>query len=301
MSKKMRQKPNALKIYDALYGRLYFNKQQWLKYGNLKDGYKGEVWADQNFEKYGWLIIKGLSFHLEGDYVCQIDTIIITRDKIILYEVKWFSNPAVDRGNKIQFFSGDKENPNGEIYEHPREQLEKATKKFKRLMWKLGIEKELETYVMFTNPDFVLYGMEDWSFDLLFHSEIDAHLSKLAASTIEPDAESHRIYNLLMKQDHDTSEDMPFIPKYNYDSLRKVVKCPECNEVITGIPKSCHSVFCIHCHKKVTVNDILQKSLDDYKILFKQTPNLPQLHDWTGEMFDRMRIYRVLKKNQKEN
>lgn len=60
-------------------------------------------------------------------------------------------------------------------------------------------------------------------------------------------------------------------------------------------------LFSISFQIKVTVNDILQKSLDDYKILFKQTPNLPQLHDWTGEMFDRMRIYRVLKKNQKEN
>ncbi|MBG9983770.1 NERD domain-containing protein [Aerococcaceae bacterium DSM 111022] len=296
----MRQKPNALKIFEALDGRITFTEDQQEKYENFKKGYQSEIWADKRFEKYGWLIIKSLTFHLDGEYACQIDTIIITGDYIFLYEIKWYSKKATDRGKTIQYYSGDEDNPNGPEFKHPREQLKEATEKFKRLMWQLGIKKTLRTYVMFTHPDFVLYNMEEWSLDLVFHSEVESHIEELASTTLRPDDESYHIYNLLMAENLDTSETMPSVPKYNYASTRKVVKCPECNGVIEEVPKNRRKLKCPCCGKLVLINDIAKKALEDYEVLFKETPTPTQLYNWCGGIFNRMRLYKLFYSNKQK-
>lgn len=291
----MRQKPNILKLFEALDGRMTFTKDDLENFDKFKRGFEVEVWADKRFEKYGWLIIKSLTFHLDGEYACQIDTIIITGDAIILYEIKYYSRKSTDRGDRIQYFSGDEENPNGPDFKHPRLQLKEATIKFKRLLTKLGISTEnLKTFVMFTHKDFVLYNMKEWSFDLIFHSEVDSHIDELATSTYRPNAESYRIYNLLKAQDHDTSETMPSAPKYNYEMLRKVVKCPECGGVIREVPEKTQKVICPHCSQKLNLNDITKKALDDYQVLFKETPTIEKLYEWCGGMFSKMRCYRAI-------
>lgn len=294
----MRQKPNILKLFEALDGRMIFTEDDLENYDKFKCGFEAELWADKRFERYGWLIIKSLTFHLNGEYACQIDTIIITGDAIILYEIKYYSKKSTERGEKIQYYSGKEDEPNEPEFKHPRVQLEEATIKFKRLLKKLGIGTDnLKTYVMFTHKDFVLYNMKEWSFDLIFHSEVDTHIDDLASSTYKPNAESYRIYDLLIAQDYDTSETMPSAPKYNYDSLRKIVKCPECGGVIREVPKGKKKMDCTVCGKNVFINDIVKKAIQDYVVLFNKIPDGSKFCDWTGGIFKKDRFYAVMIEN----
>lgn len=301
MNKMMkRQKPNVLQVLEALKDHVPFNNQLLADYDYYKRGYESELWADRRFEKYGWLIIKSLTFHLEGQYPCQLDTIIITRDKILLYEIKGYSKPSTDRGTKIQYFSGYKKNPNGPMFEHPREQLNDATTKFKQFMRKLGIKKDVESYVMFTHPNFILYGMKDWSFDLVFHSQIEAHIEEMAQTTSSPDAESQRIFDLLMAQNLDTSETMPVIPNYKTMILNNIVKCPECIEVfINHLPEGNHKMNCPKCGRRIKINDIAMKSLNDYIVLYGKIPSAQEFYDWCDGQISTLRFYRILSELKK--
>ena len=231
-------------------------------------------------------MITGLTFNGESEYPCQADLVILTGNKILLYEFKAYSQPAIDRDNKLEYLSGYQ-------FKHPKLQLNDTHQKLAVLLRQLKIPLPIESYIMFTHPNFYIYELPAWSENYIFYSHITTHIKNMMQNTTPPDEHTYTYYNRLMDRDNDTSENNPIIPKYQYHSLNKVVKCPNCHGVIDDVPDKKINMTCSHCHSKIHIRDIVKKAINDYQILFKKHPTPSELYEWCGGSINRWRIYKT--------
>ena len=285
----MRKRSNLLRMLHALNDRMILtNRLRW-RLGHFEMGYQYECWADEQFAHGNWFVINSLSLSNEGEFVVQMDLLVLTGDKILLYELKAYSQPINDcRDGTIQY------EENGEKYPHPINQLENAHRRLQNLIDALGVDLKIESYVMLTHPESYIMNLPSWTKNLLIQSQISGHILEQMRNAKPVTAQTKHYYALLKAQDHDTSEYNSMIPEYSYDQLRKVVKCPQCFGVIWEIPKFKKYLMCPCCGENVAVRDIARLAMEDYLILFKEKPTMHKLHEWCGGKFLKHRLYQML-------
>lgn len=285
----MRKRSNLLKILHALNDRMVLSKRLSWRLEHYELGYQYECWADRQYSHGNWLVINSLSLSREGEFIVQMDLLVLTGDKILLYELKAYTQPVTDcRDGTIQYHE------DGEKYESPFVQLENAHIILEKLLKSMKIDLDIESYVMITHPDGNIYNLPEKTKNLLIRSQIAGHLLEEMKNAAQPTAETKILYERLKSLDHDTSEFNSIIPKYNYQGLRKIVKCPKCFSVISEIPKHKKYVHCKECNKNILVRDIARLAFDDYVLLFNGKPTMRQLHEWCEGLFTKHRLYQML-------
>lgn len=283
---KKRKQPLVLQILHALKHRMEFDPQLQTRFEAFHLGYQNERWVDEQFENGNWLIINGLTFNRDGEYPCQADLLILCRDKILLYECKAYTQKAMYRGEKF-------ENLNGYQYNNPQSQLGTIQQQLEMLLKKLRIPLPIESYILFTHPDFYLYNLPVTCDHFIFHSQLQSHVQDMIKNNRSPNEQTQIYFNKLIQCDNDTSDNHPIIPDYNYDSLEKIVTCPHCDEIISEVPARRKYFTCPHCQHEIKISAIAQKAFNDYQVLFDKKPTPIEFYDWCGGIFSKIRIYKM--------
>lgn len=284
-----RERSNLLKLLLALNKRMYFDDALFWEVNHYELGYQYECSTDELFEKGDWLMIKGLSLTDKGKFLVQMDLLVLTGDKILLYEEKAYSQPANDcQDGTIEFSAG------GKRYTHPLEQVKDAHRKLEHVLKGLDIPLEVESYALLTHPNCYIYNLPAWTKNLLIQSQIEKHIDEQMKKRQTPTSLTKVYQEKLLALHHDISEYNSIVPEYNYNKLQKIVKCPQCFGVIDQIPKSKQHMTCPWCKDKIIIANIVRMAFDDYKILFNQKPTAAEMYHWCGGIFSKIRIQKIL-------
>lgn len=288
-AKNMRKRSNLLRTLHALNNRMVLNDDLLWDIEHYELGYEYECKTDVQFGKGNWFIIKGLSLTERNEFLVQMDLIVLTGDKILLYELKAYTKRVNDcRDGTIEYKEG------GRRYTHPLNQLSKAYGILESLLIKLGIPLEIESYVLLTHPKSYIYNLPAWTDKVLIQSEIEDHIEEQMRKRQPPTRETQIYWEKLKALHFDTSEYNSKVPKYSYEKLGKLVKCPNCFGVIREIPKGYRKMNCPCCSNKISVVDIAKLAYEDYILLFDEKPSAAKLYNWCGGIFSRNRFQKML-------
>lgn len=252
-------------------------------YLNLLKGFEGERRFDEFTEKLKefCLILNDLQLEIRRSSF-QIDTLLISFDRIILFEIKNYEG--------VHYWGKDKFTKlNRVVMENPALQLQKTRVRLEMLLLELGCEMEVESFVVYINPEFTLLGAPADE-RLLLPSQISGHFGNLRVDAA-PTAEQIKLAESFVKIH---KPDYPSkMPEYRYDQLTKGIPCTACGALLETF--SGHRQSCAKCGKRVNVKNAIKTSISDFRLLFPNEPvTSARMTDWFG-IGRRDRIFRVLR------
>ncbi|SET15452.1 Nuclease-related domain-containing protein [Oceanobacillus limi] len=172
MAYKARTKSNELIILEVLYNRMNLSGKDKQHYFNLKKGYEGEIQFDKLASKFqcDCFILNDLL--LETNHTTfQIDSLIITAEKIYFFEVKNYEGDYFYHSDKLY------KKPETEIL-NPLNQLSRSESLLRQILLNLGYKLPIEASVVFINPQFMLY-QAPLNIPFIFPTQINRYMAKL--------------------------------------------------------------------------------------------------------------------------
>ncbi|WP_188655466.1 nuclease-related domain-containing protein [Pontibacillus salipaludis] len=284
---KPRTKPPHLAILENLQKRMLIPSKSSNDYTRWLKGYEGEQRFDQLIELLAEesYILNDLLLKKQNT-TFQIDTLMITSEKIYLFEIKNYEGDFLYKEDKFYRL------PNTEIL-NPLHQLERATALLGQLLKPLGHTLPIEGYVVFIHPHFHLY-QAPLTPPLIFPTQIKPFLDQLKPSfPLTPYHErlAEELNALHLTESHSTE-----IPTYAFDSLKKGINCLECFSF--SIQVQGHHCLCGSCGAIEAYGDAVLRSVDEFKLLFPEEKLKTQLvYEWCGKLGSDKRIRRVLQKH----
>ena len=248
-----------LLFFRSLNARLELSQKDHHHYVVLEKGFKGEKNFNLLLENYPTecLILNDLSLE-KNTTLFQIDTLLIAPKKIYHFEIKNFEGDYfIDKD--IWYSTSTKI----EIV-NPLSQLERSRSLLRRLLQDLGSTLSLESYLIFINPQFMLYHAPINS-SIIFPTQLDRFMKKLNLSSSFING-SHNILSDKMISQHKT--DCPFsrIPHYTYDDLQKGIICPECHSFLSKYKEM--NLICETCGNVENWEIAVLRSVEELKLLF---------------------------------
>jgi hypothetical protein len=143
--------PLDLLIFRVLFARIQLSEREKTNYAVRQKGYEGELRSDEWLKGLteNWLVLHGLLLEFDGSQF-QIDTLIITNEKIYLLDIKYYEGDYYLEGDKwfTKTISDIKS---------PLHQLSRCEILLRKLLLSLGYNYPIESYLFFNNPEFHLY------------------------------------------------------------------------------------------------------------------------------------------------
>lgn len=98
-----------LQMYRCLKNRLVFSEKERMYYMNLEKGYEGELKFDELTKNVGdyCLIVNDITLEVTNN-LFQIDSLLIFKDVICMYEVKNFEDSFFIQSNKWHLLANRK-------------------------------------------------------------------------------------------------------------------------------------------------------------------------------------------------
>ena len=287
---KPRYESVELRVLRSLNNRLELADKKRNYYLNFEKGYAGEKKFDEwmgGFFRDNWLILNDLLLENKNS-VFQIDSLLITSQKIYLFEIKNYDGDFYIEDNKWYTFSGTEIN-------NPFSQLERCESSFKALLHEIGYNILIEPYVIFINPNFFLYQAPQKS-PLIFPSQLNKLKNNLLMNKSPLNKRHFRIAEKLTSL-HLKESPYTRLPKYEYNMLEKGVTCKVCYSFVDhiSIEKGKKIIVCKNCSYKESINSAVLRSTLEYKLLFpdrKITTN--DIFDWCKEINSKRAIRRIL-------
>lgn len=279
-----------LKVYRSVNARMELEGKEKRHYLNLEKGFEGELKFDRLLEqKEGeYIILKDILLEHQGN-LFQIDTIVITKDTIHLYDVKNFEGDYYIEGDDWFTISGTE-------IKNPLSQLKRSISLFRRrYLQYLRNSFKLESNLVFVNPDFTLL-QAPLNEPMILPTQLNRYLGNLefprAPLTNTP-------INLANKILADHIVDSPYkrLPTYEYDQLKKGIMCSGCRSLRTHV-EGRKLLVCESCGVQEDLDSAVLRSVEEFQVLFpnrKITTNAVQ--DWCLVVESRRTIRRVLGKN----
>jgi hypothetical protein len=285
---KTRYEPDELKIMNLLEPRMIFTEKEKQRHYMLRKGYKGEVQYDiwmKSLEIQN-LTLNDLLLEVSGSTI-QIDSSVITQNKILLFEVKDYEGDYYYEDERLKII-------NGEEIKDPLLQLKRSTSLFRQLLSSLGFHLEIESYVIFINPEFTLYQAPK-NAPIILPSQLNRFMKKLNKRQSTMNNIHQKIADKLLEL-HTVDNPYKRVPKYEYEQLKKGIVCEECHSFFEG-PKG-RSFTCEHCGRKESIESAIMRNTDVFKILFPDKKiTTTAIYDWCNHILSKKIIRRVLTKN----
>ncbi|BDH60085.1 hypothetical protein MTP04_02150 [Lysinibacillus sp. PLM2] len=282
---KARAKSEELLILDSLSKRMNLSDQDKLYYLNLTKGYEGELIFDSLTEDLAeeYLILNDLLLSFNKT-TFQIDSLMIGLNKAYFYEVKNYEGDFYYESEKIY------KKPKTEIT-NPLNQLSRTETLLRQFIQSLGFSMAVEGYVIFINPEFTLY-QAPLNKPFIFPTQIKRHLQQLRFNSSKLNDKHKRLAEKLVSL-HIRDSKYTNLPTYEYDQLRKGIKCASCSSfMVTVNGRSC---ICTECGHAETVAQAVIRNVNEFRMLFpdeKITTNV--IHDWCCIVKSKKRIKRIL-------
>ncbi|CAM5187279.1 Nuclease-like protein OS=Ureibacillus acetophenoni OX=614649 GN=SAMN05877842_101412 PE=4 SV=1 [Ureibacillus acetophenoni] len=286
---KSRQKSGELLILDSLNKRMELNEKYKSRLYTLQKGYEGEVLFESYIAKQQscCLVLSDL-FLLSNSTHFQLDSIIITLDKIHLFEVKniegdYYYDTTTDRISSVT----------KEIL-NPLSQVVRAEMLLRQLLQVHNIHLPIDYNVVFINPEFMLYNAPS-NKPFIFPTQVNRYLKQFSNKALDNPNKNRHVAEKLLSL-HTSDSKFWQIPAYEYGDLKKGVTCEICRSfMIRAEGQSC---VCERCGYRELVSSAVMRSVEELKLLFpeeKITTNL--VFDWCRGIVSKKTIYRILKRN----
>lgn len=285
-----RPEPLDLIIFKLLLSRMDLSENELFNYTVRQKGYEGELKSDEWLKGLTdhWLVLHGLLLEYDGSKF-QIDTLIITYERTYILDVKYYEGDYYIDGEK--WFT----KTNSDM-KNPLHQLSRCEVLFRKLLFSLGYNHPVESFLIFNNPEFHLY-ITTINSTIIFPTQLNRFLKKLNLRPYKLTQRHHKLAQQLAAL-HIVESPYTRVPPYSYDDLAKGIVSEKCCKFITEINKN--KLVCGHCGCIEDVDDAVLRSVKEYKLLFpdrKITTN--DMYDWCGGLVSKKTVRRILLKNFK--
>ncbi|QFT88098.1 Nuclease-related domain protein [Bacillus sp. THAF10] len=282
---KERLVPKELQVYRMLRPRLEVMDEAY--YWNLEKGYEGERQYDCWLESWKlpeWIVVNDLLLEHSRN-VFQLDSLILTKERIYLFDVKNFEGDFFIEGER--WFTLNKKEIKNQLL-----QLQRSETMLRKLLYDSGYNLPMVSNLIFVNPQFQLYQCPS-DLPIIFHSQMERYKRKMLLECSGKCPTNHlRLAEKLVGMH---MEDSPFskFPQYEFDELRKGVFCLGCGGKCVRDSK--YYLVCLDCEKKETNQAAVRRLIIEYLTLFpKGKLTSKVIYEWCGEVVSLKTISRVL-------
>ncbi|MBM6615394.1 NERD domain-containing protein [Desemzia sp. RIT804] len=287
MAYKNREKPYTLIMLEALKKRMRLETKDRLNYLNAISGYEGEWQLDGRTERLKHCLVLNDLFLKNNGVSFQIDALVVTRKKLLIYEVKNHEGEYIYKEEHLYKIKTDVNILN------PMYRLMRTKLLFEQLLRRNGYaDFQVEAYLVFINPNFTLYECPMQP-SILRASNLDRHFEQLAIG-LEPLTQRHtllsdRLCELIIPDEIDFD-----LPKYTYAKLKKDIFCLTCGAIVPS-PLGKFTT-CQHCLEVVPTTELICEHIRDYQYLFpNKAVTINAIYEWCGCKISKKRIRAVLK------
>lgn len=284
---KSRVESLELQILRMLNARMTLSPKEYSNYQYLEKGYEGEVIFDRWMEdvEKGFLVMNDLLLEY-GNTKFQIDSLFISQI-IRLFEVKYFEGDY--------FIEGDRwYTNNGVEIKNPLQQMERAESLLRRMVRDLGFNMNIESTLVFVNPNFYLYQAPR-NLPIIFPNQIPRLLKNLQKQ-FTPIKSTHTNLSERLLSLH--SHDSPYerLPGYSFGKLKKGIACSHCNTMDTFVTK--RTLICKRCGKRESIQEAVLRSIRDLLLLLpEETLTVNRVHEWCDSIKSKKTIRNILLDN----
>lgn len=274
-----------LQIFRCLKNRMMFTEKEKIYYINLEKGYEGELKFDQLTNKLmdHCLIINDLTIEV-GNNIFQMDSLLICKDAVFVFEVKNYEDNFFIESNKWYSLLSRKEINN------PLLQLDRSETLLRKYLHNHRYTLPIESKVVFINPTFTLY-QAPIGLPVVFPTQLQHLLSTLQSKKGVLTSQHTKLAKQLCS-DHIVVSPYTKAPNYCYESLRKGIECRGCGlfydqwgEVL---------LHCKNCGDFESIELAFVRSIKGYKILFPQRKiTTKDIYEWC-KIIPSMRLVRML-------
>jgi hypothetical protein len=285
---KERTKPEELVILQALQPRMELEEKDAQYLWTLEKGYEGEVQFDHWFTNHRVesLIINDLLLEVNGT-LFQIDSFVITQDRLHLFEVKNLEGDYYLDGDKFKTAAG-KETKN------PLHQLSRAESLLKQLLKEIGFYIPLEPHLVFINPEFALLQAPLKS-PIILPNQLNRFMNNMNRVSSKLGNKHTKLAEALLSL-HITKSPYSKVPGYDFDRLRKGVICGGCGGFCEIHSKS--KFICSHCDHTGDIDTAVVRTVKEFQLLFPGFKVTTQtIFDWSGGILSKKTLRRILKDN----
>ncbi|MFZ3591326.1 nuclease-related domain-containing protein [Bacillus sp. DJP31] len=287
---KPRYQTLELKTMRSLKTRKELSVKEETYYLNLEKGYQGEqmfdLWINELSDDY--LILHDLLFE-SNHTVFQIDTLLISKETIYLFEVKNFDKDYYTEDNKWYTI-------NKTEIKNPLLQLIRNESLFRRLLQDIGYNSTVESTLIFINPNFFLY-QAPLNIPAIFSTQLERFQKKLNS---KPSKLNDRHIRFAEKLLSISLEESPYsrLPSYSYEQLTKGITCRFCHSFVSDFNE--RRVKCHECECEEELQTAIIRCVEEYITLFSTrriTTN--SIHEWCKGIVCKKTIQRVLGRKYK--
>lgn len=278
-----RKTPNSILLIEALLRRLdpmdadfvYF-KDMLMR---LKFGYEGEQRVDREWFEMPYLnehyLFLNYEVHNEFGFSHQIDTLLLTKNFLLILEVKNISGRIDYEESKHQFL---RKRPNGleDTLTNPIDQLIRHEEYFQRFLSKMRYSLPIEKVVIMANPSTIIGNVPN-TVPFLHASGLRSfvkacmikHPSQLTTSQLD------KLAKLLLAKIESRNYDL----NISLDRIRKGVLCEHCDYQIQ-MNYSRGYWHCPNCGNRS--KKALLRALDDYRLLINNQITNKEFREFFG-------------------
>ena len=284
---KSRVESLELQILRMLNARMNLSPKEYSNYLYLEKGYEGEVIFDRRMEEIekGFLVMNDLLLE-HGNTKFQIDSLFIS--KIIhLFEVKYFEGDYYIEGDR--WYTN-----NGVEIKNPLQQMERAESLLRRMVRDLGFNINIESTLIFVNPNFYLYQAQR-NLPIIFPNQIPRLLHNLQKQ-ITPIKNTHT--NLADRLLSLHTQDSPYkrLPEYSFEKLKKGIACSHCHTLNTIVTRK--TLICNSCGKQENIHEAVLRSIRDILLLFPEEElTVSKIQEWCKSIKTKKAIRNIILDN----
>lgn len=254
----------------------------------LEKGYEGEVQFDHWFTncRVESLIINDLLLEVNGT-LFQIDSLVITQDRLHLFEVKNLEGDYYLDGDKFKTAAGAET-------KNPLHQLIRAESLLKQLLKNLGFYIPLEPHLVFINPEFTLLQAPLKS-PIILPTQLNRFMDRMNRTSSKLTNKHTKLAEALLSL-HIKKSPFSRVPGYEFDGLRKGVVCEGCGGFCELHSKS--KFICNQCGQLKNIDSAMVQTVKELQLLFPETKVTTQsVYEWSDCILSKKTIRRILKMN----
>ncbi|WP_160722447.1 nuclease-related domain-containing protein [Bacillus sp. USDA818B3_A] len=286
---KERSEPLELKILRSLDRRVGLEEKEVINLQNLSKGYEGEVMFDRMTKELECpnYLLNDLFLEWNGSKF-QMDTLMITKDPIYLFEVKNFEGDFYFENGRFYALNSKKEIKN------PLLQLERCESLLRQFLQSLGYRMEIVSYVIFINPRFHLY-QSPLNKPIIYPNQLPNFMKKLNRNSSALNGRHKGLAEQLASM-HRLESPYEKYAKYKIDLLRKGLFCALCGAF---------EVFCCGrhlecgvCGHQEGIDNAVLRIAGEIRLLYpNERISTSLVYEWCNGILSKQSIGRVLRQN----
>ncbi|WP_440895024.1 nuclease-related domain-containing protein [Amphibacillus sp. Q70] len=260
-------------------------------YLNLEKGYEGECLFDSLTEKLqcDCLILNDLLLKA-NQTIFQIDSLIITANKIYCYEIK---------NMKGDYYYDDDKFFNITNIEciNPLHQMTRASTLLNQILRVHGFRLPIEGFLVFINNEFTLL-QAPLNKPIIHPTQIKQHLKTINTLSNKLNKKHKQLADKLVSL-HIVDSPFSQLPTYNYEDLQKGITCYNCGSFSINIRGQ--KCICTNCTTEERVDHAIRRSAKEFQLLFPNKKiTTHTIYNWCQIVNSKQRIYRVLNQHFKQ-